>query len=189
MKQDHYGLSSPVETPRFSCVYQTWCWISDGFPSHHWWELHKRLWQRASQCPFLCFWMLWCCILWLHPRRLSMWLRLLVFDSLLWIIFCFFGKGRQNISCEVVGSLMAIFGFLLSYRCSKKDDRNGTEISESLTPWAKPSFHSAWNRSLYATLLIPLPATLRQFSVWLWKYQAKGSKLIFWHKSMLKCMS
>jgi len=37
-------------------------------------------------------------------------------------------------STEVVGSLMAIFGFLLSHRCSKKDERDGTEISESLTP-------------------------------------------------------
>eukprot|EP00435_Cladocopium_sp_Y103_P049154 s500_g14.t1 len=35
---------------------------------------------------------------------------------------------------EVIGSLMAIFGFMLSYRCTKNNAADGTDISESLTP-------------------------------------------------------
>lgn len=195
MKEDHYGLSSPVETPWFSCVCQTWCWISDGIPSHHWWELHKRLWQRASQCPFHCFWMLWCYILWLHPRRLSgwgwiefdMWVRLLAFGFLAWIIL--FWKTAKHFLWGVWKSngnfRLPVEPSLPQERWKRWDRNFGAFDSMS-----HASFHFVWNRSLYATLLIPLPAkTLRQFSVWLWKYQAKGSKVVFWLKSMLKCMS
>lgn len=35
---------------------------------------------------------------------------------------------------EVIGSLMAIFGFVLSYRSTKNNAADGTEISERLTP-------------------------------------------------------
>jgi len=35
---------------------------------------------------------------------------------------------------QVIGSLMAIFGFVLSYRSTKNNAADGTEISERLTP-------------------------------------------------------